>query len=203
MLGWERPLLGVESVGTGDQGPRQPIELVGPHLRLTGTIALGRFNRLSDLVNHTRGYVVVHNARLLRRNGEPTRLTLPRILVNQDEISFIAQMEPPEDTGAPTAADSFGPGGEMDRPLLGYEKVAREFVLFTPGHTISGSIHLFGETELLGFADANDPRFVPVVGVRAQSLADRRVISHYTFVLVNRTQMIALSEVIHEEASEG
>jgi hypothetical protein len=201
MTGWDRPLLGVESQGSGDQGRRQPIELVGPHLRLTGSITLGRFNRLSDLVNHTRGYVIVHDARLLRRNGEPTRLTLPRILVNQDEISFIAQMDGAED--GPASADAIGPGGEMERPLLGHEKVAREFVLFTPGHTISGSIHLFGETELLGFADANDPRFVPVVGVRAQSLADRRVISHYTFVLVNRTQMIALSEVIHEDPSES
>ena len=199
--GWDRPLMGVESQGTGDTGPRQPIELVGPHLRLTGSVPLGRFNRLSDLVNHTRGYIVVHNARLLRRNGEPTRLTLPRILVNQDEISFIAQMAPADNQGSPS--DAIGPGGDMDRPLLGHEKVAREFVLFTPGHTISGSIHLFGETELLGFADTNDPRFVPVVGVRAQSLADRRVISHYEFVLVNRTQMIALSEVIHEDPSEG
>ena len=201
MTGWDRPLIGVESQGYGDQGPRQSIELVGMHLRLTGVINLGRFNRLSDLVNHTRGYVVVHDARLLRRNGEPTRLTLPRILVNQDEISFIAQSEPPEDV-AP-GADAIGPGGDMDRPAMGYEKVAREFVLFTPGHTISGTIHLFGETELVGFADTNDPRFVPVVGVRAQSLADRRVISHYGFVLVNRTQMIALSEVIHEESPEG
>ena len=198
MTGWDRPLLGVESQGAGDQGRRQPIELVGMHLRLTGMIALGRFNRLSDLVNHTRGYVVVHDARLLRRNGDPTRLTLPRILVNQDEISFIAQMDVPEEMDA--GPGGLGPGGEMDRPQMGYEKVAREFVLFTPGHTISGSIHLFGETELLGFADANDPRFVPVVGVRAQSLADRRVISHYAFALVNRTQMIALSEVIHEDA---
>ena len=201
MTGWDRPLMGVESQGSGDLGPRQPIELVGMHLRLTGVINLGRFNRLSDLVNHTRGYVVVHDARLLRRNGEPTRLTLPRILVNQDEISFIAQSEPPEE-GA-LSSDAIGPGGDMDRPAMGYEKVAREFVLFTPGHTISGSIHLFGETELVGFADANDPRFVPVVGVRAQSLADRRVISHYGFVLVNRTQMIALSEVIHEDTAEG
>jgi hypothetical protein len=164
-------------------GREETIELVGPHLRLTGTIALGRFGRLSDLVNSSRGYVRIHDARLLRRNGEPTRLTLPKILVNQDEISFIAQGE---------STDRVAPEG-IDTPAA--EKRFRSFVLFTPGHTLSGSIFLYGETDLLSFADSTDPRFVSVVGVRTQSLADRRIISHYAYVLVNRTQILALSEV--------
>ena len=43
--------------------------------------------------------------------------------------------------------------------------------------------------------DSTDPRFVPVTDVTTRSLADRRIISHYDFVLINRTQMIAASEV--------
>ena len=69
--------------------------------------------------------------------------------------------------------------------------------MFTPGHTVTGRVHVFGETDLAGFVDSTDPRFVPVTGVTTRSLADRRIISHYEFLLINRTQMIAAAEVGH------
>ena len=67
-------------------------------------------------------------------------------------------------------------------------------MLFTPGHTVTGSAHVYGETDLAGFVDTDDPRFIPLTEVTTRSLADRRIISHYKFVLINRTQMIAASE---------
>ena len=73
------------------------------------------------------------------------------------------------------------------------ERVPRELVIFTPGHTLTGTIHLFSETDVETFVDSPDPRFVALVDVTARSLADRRVISHFGLVLVNRTQMTAAS----------
>jgi hypothetical protein len=169
-------------------GRDEPIELVGTHLRLTGLIALGRFGRLTDLINASSGYIRVRDARLLRRSGEPTTLVLPELMVDQDEISFIAQTEAHIEPGTGAGFDS-GFGG----PAV--ERTAREFVLFTPGHTVTGRVHLFGQTDLAGFVDSTDPRFVPVVDVTTRSLADRRIVSHYPFLLINRTQLIAASEV--------
>jgi hypothetical protein len=51
-------------------GTLEEIELVGPHLRVKGMIALGMFHRLSDRVNHSRGYIHVQDAQLMRRNGD-------------------------------------------------------------------------------------------------------------------------------------
>jgi hypothetical protein len=184
--------------GLADTGRRQEIELVGVHLRMTGNISVGAFNRLSDLVNHGSGYVKIEDAVLLRRNGEPTSLTLPELMVDQDEISFIAQR---------TAVDLGSTGDASQRPSL--DRRPRRFVIFTPGHTISGLVHVFGETTLAGFVEATHPRFVPVTEVTTRSLADRRIISHYAFMLVNRTQMIAVSdpgrleEAIAEAAEDG
>ena len=170
-------------------GRDEPIELVGTHLRLTGVIALGRFGRLTDLINASSGYVRVRDARLLRRNGDPTSLVLPELMVDQDEISFIAQSHPqPVERGTVDTYDS-GFGSTQDA------RFAREFVMFTPGHTVTGRVHVFGQTDLEGFVNSTDPRFVPVTGVTTRSLADRRVISHFDFVLINRTQLIAASEV--------
>ncbi len=174
-------------------GRQEEIELVGTHLRVIGTIALGRFGRLSDLINASSGYVRVRNARLLLRNGDPTDLVLPEMMFDKDEISFIAQRAPENPgqawgiAGAGAATD-FGGNPELDR-------APRQFVMFTPGHTVTGFVHVYGETDLAGFVESSDQRFVSVVDVTTRSLADRRVINHFKFVLINRTQMIAASEV--------
>jgi len=179
-----------DTSGVAPSGRDEPIELVGTHLRLTGVISLGRFGRLSDLINASSGYVRVRDARLLRRNGDPTSLVLPELMVDQDEISFIAQAEAPRSEP--------GPAGGFIEPGYGSTsetRKAREFVMFTPGHTVTGKVHVFGQTDLAGFVDASDPRFVPVTGVTTRSLADRRIIGHYEFIVINRTQMIAAAEV--------
>jgi hypothetical protein len=183
-----RSSLGWDALGPGSgDGPAksEAIELVGPHLRVSGCISLLRFSRLSDLVNHARGYVKLTDARLLRRNGEPTTLVVPELMVNQDEITFLGQ----RDDEVSTSATGL-PGG-MDRPLM--ERVPRHLVVFTPGHTLTGTIHLFPEMDVETFVDAGDPRFIAMTNVTARSLADRRVISHFGLVLINRTQMTAAS----------
>ena len=205
-------------------GRREAVELIGTHLRLDGVISLHRFNRLSDLINSSSGYVRIQNARLLRRNGDPTTLVLPELMVDQDEISFIAAVEADPSMLTPSTADAFGgfdaddeqetdvwaglgaaapgggdvwgaPGGGTLTGGGQIERPPREFVLFTPGHTITGKVQVFGGTDLAGFVDASEPRFVPVTEVTARSLADRRIISHFKFVLINRTHMIAASEI--------
>jgi hypothetical protein len=169
-------------------GPELDVELIGPHLRVGGRIQLGRFTRLSDRVNHSSGYMLIHDARLLKRNGDPTPLVVQELLVNQDEVTFIAL---PHITGEDTRPVGMG----TDRPLI--EKYPRRYVVFTPGHVISGLVHVYKETTVSSFADSTDPRFVPMTQVSARSLADRRVISHFDLLLVNRTQMTAVAEAGH------
>ena len=179
-----------DTFATTPVGRDEPIELVGTYLRLTGIVSLGRFGRLSDLINASSGYVRIRDARLLRRNGDATKMMLPELMVDQDEISFIAQTEAPApEPGAAVAfiEPAFGAEIEARKP--------RQFVMFTPGHAVTGKVHVFGETDLAGFVDSTDPRFVAVTDVTTRSLADTRVVSHYPFVVINRTQMIAASEI--------
>lgn len=173
----------------------EAVELVGTHLRVKGKVSLGRFGRLTDLINASSGYVRVHDAQLLQRNGDPTNLFLTELMIDQDEISFIAQHEAPRpEPGAAVGfiEPAFGDSVEA--------RQAREFVMFTPGHTVTGKVHVFGQTDLAGFVDATDPRFVPVTAVMTRSLADRRIVGHYDFVLINRTQLIAAAEAGSRDA---
>jgi hypothetical protein len=192
-MSWGNPSSGFDSLGFNPLGPTidpsasrwETIELVGPHLRVCGSLSLLNFNRLSDLINHSRGFVRLKDAQLLRRNGDPTNLVVPELMVNQDEITFVGQAA--EDVTQATN----GLAGGMDRPLM--ERVPRQLVIFTAGHTLTGTIFAFAETDIASFVDTPDPRFVALVDVKARSLADRRVISHFGLVLVNRTQMTAAS----------
>lgn len=184
-MAWDSPRFPAEPDAAATQGRPEQVELVGMHLRMSGIMALGRFNRLSDLVNYSGGYVRIQEAHLLRRNGEETRLMLPELMVNQDEISFIAQKE--------VAPGSTGTGGDFaDRPLL--PRQPRQLVIFTPGHVVTGYVWVPEQSDVAHFVDATSPRFVPATEVTARSLSDRRIISHFPFALVNRTQMIAVSE---------
>lgn len=198
-MAWDEPF----SATAADAGRIAPIELVGTHLRLKGSVSLGRFGRLTDLINASSGYLRVHDAQLLHRDGKPTSLVLPEIMVDQDEISFIAEQDgqaPEPGSGGGFIEPNFGGTAQLRKP--------REFVIFTPGHTVTGKIHIFGETDLAGFVDATDPRFVPATDVTARSLADEKIVSHYDFVLINRTQTIAAAEIgrqddiTHEDVPE-
>jgi hypothetical protein len=161
-----------ERRGAGTPGNHH-VELVGPHLRVRGRLSLGRFPRLADLINHNRGFIVLQDAELLERDGSAISLRLPELVVNQDEITFIGH----EESSAPA-----GPG------------LARHLVIFTPGHTISGSIHIFREMTLANFVEATDPRFLSMTDTTARSLIDPSVLIRATGMLVNRTQINAIAE---------
>jgi hypothetical protein len=177
------------AVDAAAEAKNEAVEIVGANLRVTGSLALGRFGRLTDLINASSGYLRVRDAQLRKRNGQPTNLTLSELMIDQDEIEFIAQnhADRPEPGSATGFVEPvFDATIEARRP--------RPFVMFTPGHTLTGNVHIFGQTDLAGFVDSTDPRFVPVTEVTARSLADVRIVDRYDFVLVNRTQMIAVAE---------
>jgi len=171
-------------------GHDEPIELVGSNLRMTGLVSLGRFRRLTDMINASSGYLRIRDACLLNRTGEVTDLQVRELMVDQDEVSFIAQTHPP--------TPEEGAAGGFDEPTFdaGVDaRQAREFVMFTPAHTVTGKVFIFGQTNLATFVDSTSPRFVPVIDATTRSLADRKVVSHYAFLLINRTQMIAAAEL--------
>ncbi len=174
---------GFDALPPTEGGEQFDIELVGPHLRVGGRISLGRFSRLSDRVNHGNGYLRISDARLLKRNGEPTSLVVPELWVNPDEVTFLAITRTPDVTPVP---------GALRSPEY-IAKQIRRFLVFTPGHVITGLVHVFPGMSVAGIVEGQDPRFLPLTNVSARSLADRRVISRFDLLLVNRTQMTAAS----------
>ena len=158
-----------------------PLELVGQHLRLSGTVNLGYHSRLSDFVNNHDGLIKLRDVTVLRRNGDPTKVTSPSIWVNPDEVTLIGEM---------TDVDE---GHSMG--LEYRQKQASHLIVVTPGHTLTGAVHLNPEAVLSVFIESRDPVWIPMTDVRTRSLADRRVISHYGFAVINRRHIVAATEM--------
>jgi hypothetical protein len=158
-----------------------PLELVGQHLRLSGTVNLGYHSRLTDFVNNHDGLIQLRDVTVLRRNGDPTKVTSPSIWVNPDEVTLIGETADVDDHRAM--------GMEYR------EKRAFHLIVVTPGHTLTGEVHLNPEAILSAFIESRDPVWIPMTNVRTRSLADRRVISRYGFAVVNRRHIVAATEL--------
>jgi len=158
----------------------ESVEIIGRFLRVSGDMSLTRFERLSDFVNMTEGFLTIRDATILKRNGEPTRVTLPELWVSRDEITLVGQRDV-----EPAHRTSHG---------LYVPKAQVRLVFVTRGHLINAAVYLLEGGTSAAFAEATDPRFVPLSDVNCRSLADRRVISHYAFALLNRRQVVAIGE---------
>lgn len=159
----------------------QPIELVGQHLRLSGSIQIGFHRRLSDFVNNHEGLMHLTGVTILRRNGDPTKVTAPSIWVSPEEVTLIGQQADPTPRETPSEWRE--------------EKKVHTLIVVTPGHTLSGDIHLNPEALLAAFIESPSPPWIPMTDVRTRSLADRRVISRYDFALLNRRHIVAATEM--------
>lgn len=158
-----------------------PIELVGPHLRLSGSVQIGYHQRLSDFINYHEGLMKLLDGRVLRRNGDPTKVAAPSIWVSTDEVTIIGQASDPSQREA--------------SPEMMMHKRAYQLIVVTPGHTLTGEVHLSAEAVLSGFIESSSPPWIPMTDVRTRSLADRRIITRYEFALLNRRQIVAATEL--------
>lgn len=160
-----------------ETAPAADVELIGPHLRFTGIMGTGQFRRLSDFVNHHEGLFRLRDAAVLRRNGDPTSVTMPDVWVTPPEVTLIAQPGMPVILGA--------------APDFSVPKRRESLVVVTPGHILTGQVYVPTDALLSAFIESDDPKFIPMTDVRTRSLADRRVVARYPFALLNRRHIVA------------
>jgi hypothetical protein len=165
--------------GHAGPGNTRLVELIGPHLRLRGRVSLGYHRRLTDVMNSHEGMFRISDAIVLRRNGDPTRVSVPDLWVAPAEVTIIADLEVGD--SAPAAKD------------MQIAKVPMGLIVVSPGHTINGTVYTPPGAQLDVFVESPFPAFVPMTDVHTRSLADRRVRAHYEFVVLNRRHIVAAS----------
>lgn len=173
---WSTNLAPLEEIG----GQEESLELLGNRLRASGVARLGRFRRLTDYVNFLEGFFTLHEVTLLSRAGEPTKITMPELRVQLDDVGLIAQRQA---TDLPALQDS----------NIQIEKVSQHLVLMTRAHIVAGDVHVHAGGSLLHFVDSTDPRFIPMSDVRVRWLDDHALVGHFPFALVQRSQILGVA----------
>jgi hypothetical protein len=155
------------------------VEILGPHLRITGRLELGNYHRVTDLVNSGISWLRVREPQVLLRGGESANLEVGDLWVSLNEMTVLAETEPPHE------------------PRGGHEvfinKTSTALAIVTPGHTLTGCIYAPPEASLEVFLHSPEPAFLPMTDVGVRSMIDREVEAEYAFALVNRRHVIAAS----------
>ena len=177
------------TAGDGSVGPpteesggavARHVEIVGPHLRITGRLDLGSFHRVTDLVNRSSS-VLFHlsDAKVLLNDGQQSSLAVGDLWVSPAEITVIAETESSRD--------------DRPRDVVIVTKTPRELAIVTTGHTLTGRVYTTPHATLEVFLESPDPQYLPMTDLRVRSLINQQIEAEYAFALVNRRHIIAAS----------
>jgi hypothetical protein len=172
---------GVDSVfQAGSQaGPSLRIELVSAHGRVGGSINLGSYTRLSDLLNFHDEILAVTDAVVLNRSGIATADGAPQLDIRLDGLTIVVDHSdyvPPPDSSA-------------------VEKKAHRMLAVTQAHVITATFFIYPSAEPDAYLRAQEPRWVPLANVRIRSVVDRRIRFQAQFAVLNRKHVIATSVI--------
>lgn len=170
----ETPSPAPEHDGTVD------VEVMGNGFQVDGTLTTGLFGRLSDWLNMQQGWFRLENGALVRPGEklDPERSRCDQ-WIRLDEVVLVSERRAPVRN---RAADNY------------VRKERRRVTIVTRGYTLRGHMHLVEAGAMEAFLESSDPRFLPMTDVVVRRLEDETLISHHPFALINRSQLISVSE---------
>ncbi len=173
-----------------EAGPRVEVEVLGNGYQVNGAMVTGQFDRLSDWLNMQQGWVNVHDGLLFRPGREVAadrQRTSQWVRLNQ--VVLVAERQKAQ--------------RERGRGTTPYvKKERRRVTITTQEFQLRGDIHIVEAGSIRTFLESPDPHFLPMTDVVVRWLADDTVVNHYPFALVNRGQLISVSEDIARDTAD-
>lgn len=159
-------------------GPTLEIELFSAHARIAGSINLGAYTRLSDLLSFHDDILAVTEAVVLTPGGEPTADRAPQLDIRLETLTLVIDKShyvPPPDT---------------EQTI---EKKAHRMLAVTEAHVITATFFIYPDAEPVAYLKAHEPRWIPVADLHITSLTDRKVEVSADFAVLHRTPIILTS----------
>jgi len=161
-------------------GPALALELLSEHARISGTIHLGVYPRLSDLLSFHDDILTVSDGVVLSANGEPTGHKAAQLDIRLDGLTLVIDRSsyvPPTDSGQAV------------------EKTAHRMLAVTDGHVINATFFIYPSAEPNSYLRAHEPRWIPIVDAEITSLADSKAVLRADFAVLHRKALL-LSMVV-------
>jgi hypothetical protein len=157
-------------------GPKLDIELVASNARIGGSINLGSYSRLSDLLNFHDEILTVAAGAVMGPTGERSSSTGLPLDVRLSALALVIDRSdyvPPPDT---------------DQMV---EKQEHKMLAVTDAYVITANIFIYAGVEPVFYLRAAEPRWIPITDVNVRSLTDREIEFEAKFAVVQRTHLLA------------
>jgi hypothetical protein len=169
---------GSESVfqAGAQSGPQLEIELVSSNARIGGSVNLGAYARLSDLLNfHDEILTVAAGAVMNPLGVRSAEMGLP-LDVRLTELTLVLDRS------------EYVPPPDSDQIV---EKREHKMLAVTDAYVITATFFIYAGAEAVPYLRAQEPRWIPITDVNVRSLVDREVEFEAKFAVLHRKPLLA------------
>jgi len=159
-------------------GPQLELELISAHARFAGTVNLGAYSRLSDLLNFHDDILTVSNGVVLTRTGFRSADEAPQLDIRLSDLTLVIDRS------------EYVPPPDAEQMV---EKREHRMLAVTDAHIITATFFIYAGAEPTPYLRAAEPRWIPVTNVRVRSLVDRRIKFGAGFAVLHRKPLVATS----------
>jgi hypothetical protein len=157
------------------KGPDLEIELFSAHARISGSVNLGAYTRLSDLLSFHDDILSLSDAVVLTQAGEPTTDRAPQFDVRLETVTLVIDKS------------HYKPPPDADQAI---EKKAHRMLVVTEAHVITATFFIYPDAEPVSYLKAHEPRWIPMADVHITLLTDRTIEVNTDFAILHRTPIV-------------
>jgi hypothetical protein len=161
-------------------GPKLELELISSHARFAGTINLGAYSRLSDLLNFHDEVLSVADGAVLTQTGDREAHEAPQLDIRLTELTLVIDRSnyvPPPDT----------------EQII--EKKQYQLLAVTDAYVITATFFIYAGAEATPYLRAAEPRWIPITDVRLHSLVDPKIEYSADFAVLHRKPLLATAVI--------
>jgi len=156
-------------------GPQLELELVSSNARIGGSINLGAYSRLSDLLNFHDDILTVEAGAVMNALGVRSDAGLP-LDVRLTELTLVIDRS------------NYVPPPDEDQVI---EKREHKMLVVTDAYVITATFFIYAGAEAIPYLRAAEPRWIPITDVNIRSLTDRSIEFEAKFAVLHRKPLLA------------
>lgn len=157
-------------------GPQIDLELVSPNARIGGSIHLGAYSRLSDLLNFHDEILTVAAGAVMNNLGVRTSDVGLPLDIRLSELTLVIDRS------------NYVPPVDPDQMI---EKREHKMLVVTDAYVITATFFIYAGAEPVPYLRASEPRWIPITDVNVRSLIDRENEFEARFAVLHRKPVLA------------
>jgi len=159
-------------------GPTIELELIASHARFSGSVKLGAYSRVSDLLNFHDEILSVADGAVLNPLGDQSSDPVPQLDIRLSDLTLVIDRS------------NYVPPPDADQVV---EKKSYQLLAVTDAYIITATFFIYAGAEAVPYLRAAEPRWIPVTDLKAQALLDPEVEFSAAFGVLHRKPLLATS----------